>query len=56
MENRDPHGHPLAQSAIDVDGLNMLRTISQLLRGNNALEMNSREIAGEQLSIGKGRE
>jgi hypothetical protein len=51
MENRDPHGHPLAPSAIDVDGLNMLRTISQLVRGINALGVNSREIAGEQLNI-----
>jgi hypothetical protein len=55
MENRDPQGHPLAPSTIAVHGLNILRNISQILRANNALRVNSRETTGEQLTIGKGR-
>src|SRR5277367_147708 len=56
IENADSRGHPLAPSAQAVHGLNMLRTISQFRRVNNALGVNSKETAGEQLTIGKDRD
>jgi len=41
--------------AVAVQGLNILGTISQVRRVNNALGVNSRDIAGEQLTAGKDR-
>ena len=39
--------------AVAVQGLNMLVTISQVRGVNNALGVNSRDIAGEQLTVEK---
>jgi hypothetical protein len=44
MENGDLHGRPLVTSA--AHGSNMLRTIAQFRRVNNALGVNCKEIAG----------
>jgi hypothetical protein len=48
MENGLPQGHSLAPFPTALHGLYMLRTISQSRWVNNALKVNSKDIAGEQ--------